>query len=83
MVLDLVGYGPLEDELRGLAKELGILTLVRFRGKFLQAELPAIYRSADAFILPSLVEPWGLVVNEAMLCGLPVRSRHNADARPI
>ena len=72
MVLDLVGYGPLEDELRGLAKALGISPLVRFRGKFPQAELPAIYRSADAFILPSLREAWGLVVNEAMLSGLPV-----------
>jgi glycosyltransferase involved in cell wall biosynthesis len=72
MILDLVGYGPLEDELRELAKALGISPLVRFRGKFLQAELRAIYRSADALILPSVIEPWGLVVNEAMLCGLPV-----------
>ena len=72
VVLNLVGYGPLGDELRELAKALGISPLVRFRGKFPQAELPAIYRSADAFVLPSLVEPWGLVVNEAMLSGLPV-----------
>ena len=71
MVLDLVGYGPLEDELRDLAKELDISHFVRFRGKFLQAQLPAVYRSADAFVLPSVLEPWGLVVNEAMLCGLP------------
>ena len=30
------------------------------------------YALADAFILPSLWEEWGLVVNEAMACGLPV-----------
>jgi len=72
MVLDLVGYGPLEPELRRLTDDLGISSLVHFRGKFPQAELLPLYRSADAFILPSLVEPWGLVANEAMLCGLPV-----------
>jgi glycosyltransferase involved in cell wall biosynthesis len=72
MLLDLVGYGPLEAELRRLAEELDISPLVRFRGKFPQAELPAMYRSADALVLPSVSEPWGLVVNEAMLCGLPV-----------
>jgi glycosyltransferase involved in cell wall biosynthesis len=29
-------------------------------------------RSSDVFVLPSRREPWGLVVNEAMVCGLPV-----------
>ena len=77
VVLNLVGYGPLGDELRELAKALGISPLVRFRGKFPQAELPAIYRSADAFVLPSLVEPWGLVVNE--MC-IRDRVRQGQDA---
>jgi glycosyltransferase involved in cell wall biosynthesis len=35
-------------------------------------ETPAFYALADAFILPSLREEWGLVVNEAMASGLPV-----------
>ena len=34
--------------------------------------LPAWYQAASAFVLPSLKEPWGLVVNEAMAAGLPV-----------
>jgi glycosyltransferase involved in cell wall biosynthesis len=34
--------------------------------------LPVLYGLADAFILPSHSEPWGLVVNEAMSCALPV-----------
>ena len=37
-----------------------------------EEELASVYGGADAFVLPSLSEPWGLVVNEAMLCGLPV-----------
>jgi len=72
LVLSLVGYGPVESDLRMLAKELGLENVVRFRGKALQTQLPEIYREADAFILPSTYEPWGLVANEAMLCGLPV-----------
>lgn len=35
-------------------------------------ENPTFYALADAFILPSSWEEWGLVVNEAMCCGLPV-----------
>jgi glycosyltransferase involved in cell wall biosynthesis len=35
-------------------------------------ENPTFYALADAFILPSLWEEWGLVVNEAMACSLPV-----------
>ena len=35
-------------------------------------ENPIFYALADAFILPSSLEEWGLVVNEAMSCGLPV-----------
>lgn len=70
-VLALVGYGPLEERLRSLAGDLGLGCSVQFWGSAQQRELPAVYRRADALILPSLHETWGLVVLEAMACGLP------------
>jgi 1,2-diacylglycerol 3-alpha-glucosyltransferase len=45
---------------------------VHFYGFRQIEENPIFYALADAFILPSTVEEWGLVVNEAMSCGLPV-----------
>ncbi len=70
--LVLAGYGPLEAKLRGLADTLGLQDSVVFTGAVEQERLPWVYSAADVFVLPSLSEPWGLVVNEAMCCELPV-----------
>lgn len=43
-------------------------------------ELPRFYAHAGAFIHLALEEPWGLVINEAMACGLPVLSGNNVGA---
>lgn len=68
----LAGYGPLESKLRGVAETLGLQDSVVFMGAVEQERLPSVYSAADVFVLPSLREPWGLVVNEAMCCELPV-----------
>jgi glycosyltransferase involved in cell wall biosynthesis len=45
---------------------------VRFAGFLNQADIPAAYVAADCLVLPSdYGETWGLVVNEAMACGVP------------
>jgi glycosyltransferase involved in cell wall biosynthesis len=64
-----VGSGELGPALRARAGELGVEAL--FPGFLNQSELPAAYAAADALVLPSESETWGLVVNEAMACGLP------------
>ena len=46
--------------------------VVRFAGFVQREELAQYYALADALVLPTYTDPWGLVVNEAMACGLPV-----------
>jgi glycosyltransferase involved in cell wall biosynthesis len=69
--LVIVGNGRLEDELkRDFACKPGIHFL-DFKN---QSEMPAIYRMADVFVLPSTGpgETWGLAINEAMACSRAV-----------
>lgn len=73
----LVGKGSLEQGLRELAAELGIAARVRFAGYVPQDELPAVMQASDVLVLPSVstprfLEPWGLVLNEAMAAGTAV-----------
>jgi glycosyltransferase involved in cell wall biosynthesis len=67
----IAGDGPESKVLRDLAAERK-LGHVRFLGPRRPSELPAVWAAADLFCLPSLHEPWGVVVNEAMAARLPV-----------
>ncbi|MBV9480974.1 MAG: glycosyltransferase family 4 protein [Acidobacteria bacterium] len=70
MTAVFVGAGELEKEMRDLVEEQKVQA--RFEGFRNQTELPQFYASADTLVLPSDGgETWGLVVNEAMACGLP------------
>lgn len=70
--LVIVGDGPDSQSLQQQAKTLNIESLVHFVGFKTTQEVIPYYAFAKYFVLPSTREPWGLVVNEAMACGLPV-----------
>jgi glycosyltransferase involved in cell wall biosynthesis len=66
-----MGDGVLRRELEKYAAEQR-LGGVHFTGFVNQTALPKLYAMADVFVLPSLIEPRGAVINEAMAVGLPV-----------
>jgi len=72
VILVFAGEGPLRTQLEAEAKKLGVASRVRFLGFVNQSQLPAVYTSADLFVIPSGYDPCPVVVCEAMLCGLPV-----------
>ncbi len=67
----LLGDGPLLNELMSHCK-VQRMNNVYFPGFTSEEDKIRYYSISDIFVLPSLREPWGVVVNEAMLCGLPV-----------
>lgn len=70
--LTFVGSGNQECALRALAARLGVEPHVRFAGYVAQSNLGRALGAADTLVLPSVVEVWGLVVNEALASGLHV-----------
>jgi len=65
--LTVAGSGPLEAELRARAPER-----VTFLGRVDPAAMPAVYRACDVYCQPSLVEPQGQALLEALATGRPV-----------
>lgn len=71
IVVEIVGDGPLKDEVTNLSLKLGLD--VNFRGFLNQGSIVEEgYNNMDCLILPSWLETWGLVVNEVMTGGIPV-----------
>lgn len=68
-VLIIIGTGKEEKNLKLLAKDD---KNIQFLGYKQGKEKAKYYSLADIFVLPSLHDPWGLVVNEAMYYGLPI-----------
>jgi glycosyltransferase involved in cell wall biosynthesis len=72
----LAGDGPLRPQLEGF--DAGPHLTVKILGAVDYQRLPDLYAGADIFVLPTLADEWGVVVNEAMAAGLPVLgSRHS------
>lgn len=65
--LNLIGYGPQENYLKSIANKN-----IFFIGSVMNEELPKYFIKNDVFILPSFIEPWGLVIEESFNNGIPV-----------
>jgi glycosyltransferase involved in cell wall biosynthesis len=74
-----VGDGVYLSTLVSLAANRGLKN-VSFAGAKSAEELARYYAAADIFVFPSLVDVWGLVVNEAMCFGLPILASRYAGA---
>jgi glycosyltransferase involved in cell wall biosynthesis len=71
--LVFVGSGAAETQLRNNARSIQP-GHVHFAGFVHKDELARFYAFSDVLVFPTHSDPWGLVVNEAMACGLPVIS---------
>jgi glycosyltransferase involved in cell wall biosynthesis len=81
--LSIVGQGHARESLRALAREVGVEGAVTWVGAPDRAEMPAIYRAADAFVLASRHESFGVVVIEALASGLPVVATRSGGPEEI
>jgi glycosyltransferase involved in cell wall biosynthesis len=80
----VVGEGELRETYRLQAEKMGIGRQTIFAGSVSDSDLPAYYRSADIFILPShVLESFGMVLVEAMACGIPVIATNLPGVRSV
>ncbi|HEX5413006.1 MAG TPA: glycosyltransferase family 4 protein [Terriglobia bacterium] len=70
--LMVAGKGALKEEWKSRSHELGLGSRVEFLGQVDYKQMPALYRSADAFIFTSVRDAFGSQVLEAMASGLPI-----------
>lgn len=70
VVLEIAGNGPQREELESYCKKLGLTDNVRFLG--FQPQPQTLLEKAALVIIPSTVEPFGLVFLEAMAYGKPI-----------
>ena len=68
-MIELYGTGPLEDSYQRQIDQLGVKNITL---KGWAENLSSCFAKADIFCLPSHEEPFGLILGEAMLAGLPV-----------
>lgn len=76
-----VGDGELKAELETKATATGWRS-IRFIGFKNQSEIPAFFELCDVFVMSSMIEPWGLVVNEAMNAGKAIIASDRVGCAP-
>lgn len=81
--LDVVGDGPLADELKGLVKNLSVDQSVKFHGAIAQSQLYNIYKESDVLLLCSKSEGRSSTIMEGMAAGLPIIASNVIGIREI
>jgi glycosyltransferase involved in cell wall biosynthesis len=81
--LAIAGDGPLRRALERRAREWAVLQQTRFLGMVGRNELPDLYASADAFVMPSTTETQGIVQAEALAAGALVISADAPQNRDV
>lgn len=79
----IIGNGPEKEKLRVLTKRLGLEKNIKFMDFMLKEEVYSFMKSSKLFVLPSVLEGFGIIVIEANACGLPVitvKHKRNASA---
>jgi glycosyltransferase involved in cell wall biosynthesis len=75
--LNLIGDGPLEKDLKGLTKKLKLNNRVHFLGFVSEEKKFQYLANSDLYVLSSLHEGFGIVLQEAMQVGLPIVATNN------
>jgi len=78
---EIAGDGPHRPLIEDRLGALGLEDRVRLLGHVPYDRIPEVMSRADVYLQPSLSEPWGLAVNEAMACGLPVLVSNRCGCR--
>ncbi len=83
--LKIVGDGNLKSQYQETAKNLKLDKQIEFSGKLSDSELIRVYQNADLLILPSINsnEAFGLVLIEALACGVPVIASNLPGVREV
>jgi len=79
----IIGNGPEKAKLRALTKRLKLEKNIKFMDFMLKEKVYGFMKSSKLFVLPSVLEGFGIIVIEANACGLPVitvKHKRNASA---
>jgi len=79
----IVGRGPVVDELKNQAENLGISDRVIFAGEVPHDKVPVYYQMGDVFLNASVSETQGLTFVEAMAAKTPVNARYDLNLEDL
>ena len=82
-VVEMIGAGRLRRSLERDAAKAGLEGIVQIVGRLTREDVITHYQQADIFCLPTLREPGGTAILEAMACGLPVITSNYGGPRDV